>query len=34
MLQRDVAERFDFSLTGHVHELFGTCSDCRARVPR
>lgn len=34
VLQRDVAERFDFSLTGHVHELFGTCSDCRARVRR
>lgn len=34
VLQQDVADRFDFSLTGHVHELFGTCSDCRARVPR
>ncbi len=29
-LQRDVAERFGFDLTGHVHELLGTCPDCRA----
>ncbi len=28
-LQRDVAERFGFSLTGHVHELFGLCARCR-----
>ena len=34
VLQRDVAERFDFSLTGHVHELFGTCKDCRGRAKR
>lgn len=31
VLQRDVAERFDFTLTGHTHELFGTCAKCRAR---
>ena len=30
MLQRDVAERFGFHLTGHVHELLGTCKSCRA----
>lgn len=30
VLQRDVAERFGFHLTGHVHELLGTCADCRA----
>ena len=30
VLQRDVAERFGFDLTGHVHELLGTCSACRA----
>ena len=29
VLQRDVAERFGFHLTGHVHELLGTCRDCR-----
>ena len=28
-LQRDVAERFGFTLTGHMHELFGTCGNCR-----
>ena len=31
-MQRDVAERFGFELSGHVHELFGTCRDCRARA--
>jgi Fur family ferric uptake transcriptional regulator len=30
ILQRDVAERFGFLLTGHIHELLGTCRDCRA----
>ncbi|NVB37561.1 transcriptional repressor [Pseudenhygromyxa sp. WMMC2535] len=29
VLQRDVAERFGFRLTGHVHELLGTCTACR-----
>jgi len=29
MLQRDIAERFGFQLTGHVHELLGTCKECR-----
>lgn len=31
VLQRDVAERFGFQLTGHVHELLGTCSACSRR---
>jgi Fur family ferric uptake transcriptional regulator len=30
VLQRDVAERFGFHLTGHVHELLGTCAGCRS----
>ena len=30
VLQRDVAERFGFHLTGHVHELLGICESCRA----
>lgn len=34
VLQRDVAERFGFSLTGHVHELFGLCGTCQKRAPR
>jgi Fur family ferric uptake transcriptional regulator len=29
IMQRDVAERFGFSLTGHVHQLFGLCQRCR-----
>ncbi|MBX3259559.1 MAG: transcriptional repressor [Labilithrix sp.] len=29
VLQRDLAERFGFELTGHVHELFGTCRPCK-----
>ena len=29
VLQRDVAERFGFQLTGHVHELRGLCDECR-----
>jgi Fur family transcriptional regulator, ferric uptake regulator len=33
-LQRDVAERFGFSLTGHVHELFGLCGTCQKRAQR
>lgn len=30
VLQRDVAERFGFHLTGHVHELLGICRGCRS----
>ncbi len=33
-LQRDVAERFGFTLTGHVHELFGVCASCRKKSPK
>jgi Fur family transcriptional regulator, ferric uptake regulator len=33
LLQRDVAERFGFHLSGHIHELHGTCDDCRVRSP-
>lgn len=29
-LQRDVAERFGFRLTGRVHELLGLCANCHA----
>lgn len=28
VLQRDVAERFRFRLTDHVHELIGQCNTC------
>lgn len=28
LLQRDIAQRFGFRLTGHVHELLGTCRSC------
>jgi Fur family transcriptional regulator, ferric uptake regulator len=27
-LQRAIAKKFGFRLTGHVHELVGTCRDC------
>jgi Fur family transcriptional regulator, ferric uptake regulator len=29
VLQRDVAERLGFRLTGHIHELFGVCKSCQ-----
>lgn len=29
VLQRDLAERLGFRLTGHVHELFGVCKSCQ-----
>ena len=29
VLQRDLAARHGFELTGHVHELFGRCEPCR-----
>lgn len=28
-LQRELAERYDFELTAHFHELLGRCGDCR-----
>lgn len=30
VLQRDLATRFGFHLTGHIHELLGICKDCRS----
>ena len=30
-LERDVAERFQFRLLDHVHELIGVCAECHAR---
>lgn len=33
-LQRDVAESFGFSLTGHMHQLFGTCAACQRKLQR
>jgi Fur family ferric uptake transcriptional regulator len=33
-LQRDVAESFGFSLTGHAHQLFGTCTACQRKLQR
>jgi Fur family transcriptional regulator, ferric uptake regulator len=32
VLQREVAETLGFNLTGHVHELLGTCEDCSKRA--
>lgn len=29
MLQREVAAKYDFQLTDHVHELIGICGSCR-----
>lgn len=29
VLQNDIAERYDFVLTNHVHELMGVCGPCR-----
>ncbi len=34
VLQREVASKYGFQLTGHSHELFGLCPACRARRPR
>jgi Fur family ferric uptake transcriptional regulator len=31
-LQEKVAQQFGFKLTHHVLELYGTCSDCQARL--
>jgi Fur family transcriptional regulator, ferric uptake regulator len=33
-LQQDVAASFGFSLTGHVHQLFGTCAACQRKLRR
>jgi Fur family ferric uptake transcriptional regulator len=29
-LQDAIAERYGFEITSHKHEMYGTCSDCRA----
>lgn len=31
VLQRDLAERFGFRLTSHIHELLGLCAKCRSQ---
>lgn len=31
MLQQDLAARYDFELTEHVHELLGRCGSCRKK---
>ncbi|MET0344235.1 MAG: transcriptional repressor [Polyangiales bacterium] len=28
-LQRELAKKYDFELTAHVHELLGRCGDCQ-----
>jgi Fur family ferric uptake transcriptional regulator len=33
-LQIEVAEKLGFKLTDHILELYGTCSQCRIRIPR
>lgn len=30
MLQREVASKHGFRLTGHAHELYGVCRDCQS----
>ena len=30
VLQKDIAARYGFELTAHVHELLGRCKECRA----
>jgi Fur family transcriptional regulator, ferric uptake regulator len=31
VLQREIAARYGFDLTGHSHELFGTCPKCQKK---
>ncbi len=31
VLQREVASKYGFRLTGHSHELFGVCAQCEGR---
>jgi Fur family transcriptional regulator, ferric uptake regulator len=33
MLQREIAAKYGFELTTHVHELLGRCDECRQRPP-
>lgn len=30
-MERELAARYDFELTSHVHELIGVCAKCRRR---
>lgn len=34
ILQREVASKYGFTLTGHTHQLFGFCSECRSRFEK
>jgi Fur family ferric uptake transcriptional regulator len=34
MLQREVAAKYDFVLTDHIHELIGVCGTCRRAQAR
>jgi Fur family ferric uptake transcriptional regulator len=29
-LQQEIARAHDFTLSGHVHSLYGMCAECRA----
>jgi len=31
MLERELAVKYDFELTGHFHELIGVCGNCRRK---
>ncbi|MGC4093154.1 MAG: transcriptional repressor [Polyangiaceae bacterium] len=31
-MERELAARYDFELTSHVHELIGVCAKCRRRA--
>lgn len=33
-LQRELASKLGFVLTGHEHKLFGTCSSCQRKLQR
>ena len=33
-LQRDLAAQYGFTLSGHVHNLYGRCADCKAKQPQ
>jgi len=32
VLQREVASKYGFRLTGHSHELFGVCDECDGKI--
>jgi Fe2+ or Zn2+ uptake regulation protein len=31
-MERELAARYDFELTSHVHELLGVCGKCRRKA--